>query len=72
MDNTKKSRVMKTYRLKESTLYYIEHLRLMLDLSNDTEVIEKAVRFYYQYAKTFTNTTTGQDVRELFDMITND
>lgn len=65
-------KVMKSYRLKESTLTKIEELRLMLDLENDTEVIEKAIRFYSKYAKTFTTSTTGADVRDIFDEITND
>ena len=65
-------KVMKSYRFKESTLTKIEELRLMLDLENDTEVIEKAIRFYSKYAQTFTTSTTGAEVREIFDEITND
>jgi len=65
-------KVTKSFRLKTTTLERIEELRLMLDLENNTEVIEKAIRFYMLYAKTFTNDTTGEEVRHLFEMVTND
>lgn len=65
-------RTPRTFRLKTTTNERIENLKLMLDLENDTEVIEKAIKFYYTYAKTFTNTTTGQEIQKIFEEITND
>jgi len=62
----------KTYRLSTDTLARIEDLRLMLSLENDTEAIQKAIKFYHLYAKTFTNKTTGHEIKQLFDMVTED